>query len=253
MHPYYAERESLIRAQFLNSLEWIRGDLEPSLSRHSVDGVRGLMLDEFAARLEQLPYVGGDGGRMTRFFEVAAGFFAVGRVLRRLDVPMPTTTHLMRRFFLGTFEQMTDEQRESFGRHWLSAQNIAFLREQAAQSQREEHAGDFVYRFVEAGTTPDGEAFSFGLDYTQCGFCKLAKVHHDEDILPVMCGLDEEIYAMRHIKLSRTQTIAGGASHCNFRFAPAPEPEPEPAATHPATSATVTIRSIPIHPIDKRP
>ena len=33
-----------------------------------------------------------------------------------------------------------------------------------------------------------------------------------------ICGLDFEAYATRGIRLERTQTLAGGAGHCNFRF-----------------------------------
>lgn len=223
MHTYYAEREPQIRTQFLADLDRAHGSFQQALPGQPMDELRGLLLEEWTARLQQLPFVGGDRGRMTRFFEVATGFFAVGRVLRRLGVPMPATAAVMRRFFLVTIDAMTPEQRRSFGRHWLSPENMAYLRAQARDSELGEHPDDFVYRFVEAGIAPDGTPFSFGLDYTQCGFCKLAKVHNDADLLPVMCSLDEEIYALREVKLVRTQTIAGGATHCNFRFAPMPD------------------------------
>jgi hypothetical protein len=39
-----------------------------------------------------------------------------------------------------------------------------------------------------------------------------------KEILPNICGLDFDAYAARGIRLERTQTLAGGASHCNFRF-----------------------------------
>jgi hypothetical protein len=51
-----------------------------------------------------------------------------------------------------------------------------------------------------------------------CGFCKFAQQHEDQEILPNICGIDFVAYAARGIHLERTQTLAGGASHCNFRF-----------------------------------
>lgn len=39
-----------------------------------------------------------------------------------------------------------------------------------------------------------------------------------QEILPNICGLDFVAYAARGIRLERTQTLAGGADHCNFRF-----------------------------------
>src|SRR5215472_11815640 len=61
-------------------------------------------------------------------------------------------------------------------------------------------------------------AFDFGINYKACGFCKFAGRHGDQEILPHICGLDFEAYATSGIRLERTQTLAGGASHCNFRF-----------------------------------
>jgi hypothetical protein len=61
-----------------------------------------------------------------------------------------------------------------------------------------------------------GDNFDFGINYKACGFCKFAARHGDQEILPHICGLDFEAYATRGIRLERTQTLAGGASHCNF-------------------------------------
>jgi hypothetical protein len=89
------------------------------------------------------------------------------------------------------------------------------LREQAAWSHAEEYQGDFVYDFIEPGPN---DSFEFGINYKACRFCKFAARHGDHDILPHICGLDFDAYATRGIRLERTQTLAGGASHCNFRF-----------------------------------
>jgi hypothetical protein len=97
----------------------------------------------------------------------------------------------------------------------MSTENQVLLREQAAKSRAEEHPEDFVYEFVEPGP---GDSFDFGINYKACGFCKFAARHGDQEILPHICGLDFEAYATRGIYLERTQTLAGGASHCNFRF-----------------------------------
>ena len=101
----------------------------------------------------------------------------------------------------------------------MSPENQALLREQAARSTTESHQTefpeDFVYDFVEPDT---GDSFEFGINYKACGFCKLAARHGDKDALPNICGLDFVAYAARGIRLERTQTLAGGASHCNFRF-----------------------------------
>jgi hypothetical protein len=118
---------------------------------------------------------------------------------------------------------MPEAERLAAGRRFMSAENQTLLRAQAAtsatQSHQESFPEDFVYDFVEPGP---GDNFEFGIDYKACGFCKFAAHHGDEEILPNICGLDFAAYATRGIHLERTQTLAGGASHCNFRFSRLP-------------------------------
>jgi hypothetical protein len=64
------------------------------------------------------------------------------------------------------------------------------------------------------------------LDLAEAMLCERAHLsnidgttrHGDKEILPNICGLDFDAYAARGIHLERTQTLAGGARHCNFRF-----------------------------------
>jgi hypothetical protein len=110
---------------------------------------------------------------------------------------------------------LPEAERLVAGRQFMSSENQALLREQAAKSLRGEFPEDFVYDFVEPGPN---DSFEFGINYTACGFCKFAARHGDREILPNICGLDFNAYAAQGIHLERTQTLAGGASHCNFRF-----------------------------------
>lgn len=218
MHPYYRARQPAIVADFLESLRLAAPAFAEQVPQHPLEALQPQVLAELDRVLATLPYVGGDSGRMTPFFEQAAGFFALGRVLRGLGVPLDATASLMRTTFLARLMAISGEQRLALGRQWLSADNQAYLRVLAQTSQERSNPGDFVYDFVEPGLTPEGEPFEFGLNYGECGFCKLCKANGDEELLPVMCSMDKESYALRGIRLYRSTTLAGGDSHCNFRF-----------------------------------
>ena len=114
-------------------------------------------------------------------------------------------------------------ERLASGRQFMSLANQNLLREQTTKSATASHQNefpeDFVYDFVEPGPA---DKFEFGIDYKACGFCKFADRHGDREILPNICGLDFDAYATRGIRLERTQTLAGGASYCNFRFSRLP-------------------------------
>lgn len=228
-HPYYAARAPQIVADFRDSLRLAA----PTFARVAPELDLDALWPEIAVQLDDviaaLPWVGGDGGRMTGYFEQNAGVIALGRVLIAQGLAKPTVAHLLQRTFLTRLGAMDREARAALGRAFMSPASLEQLRRLAEQSRTRENPGDFVYTFVEAGQE-SGEEFDFGLNYQECGFCKLCGTTGDTDILPMICGMDEESYALRGVRLTRTQTLASGATHCNFRYRlmrPEDMPDPE--------------------------
>jgi hypothetical protein len=176
------------------------------------------IMNEFEIVLGQMPFVGGDQSRMSDFFMRLTGFFAIGRVLRRHGLSVAAIGEIERESYKAHLLTVPEAVRLETGRQFLSRENQAQMRAQASKSHQRIYAEDFVYDFVEPGPN---DSFEFGIDYKACGFCKFAARHGDQEILPNICGLDFEAYATRGIRLERTQTLAGGASHCNFRFSKA--------------------------------
>jgi hypothetical protein len=160
---------------------------------------------------------------MSDFFMRLMGFMAIGRVLRRHGVPLSVIGEIERETYTAQLLTVSEAERLASGRQFMSSENQTLLREQAmkstTESHQEEFLDDFVYDFVEPGP---GDKFEFGINYKACGFCKFAAAHGDKELLPNICGLDFDAYATRGIHLVRTQTLAGGANHCNFRFSRLP-------------------------------
>lgn len=185
----------------------------------SIDGIKQEVMDEFEIVLVQMPYVGGAASRMSDFFMRLLGFMAISRVLRRHGVSLSVIGDVERETYKAQLLTVPEAERLASGRQFMSPENQAFLREQAEKSRQERFPDDFVYDFVEPGP---GDNFEFGINYKACGFCKFAARHGDKEILPNICGLDFDAYATRGIHLERTQTLADGASHCDFRFSRLP-------------------------------
>jgi hypothetical protein len=215
IHPFYEAHRGAMEASMRQRLHLAEGLLRECANLSDMDRIRQEIMHEFEIVLSQLPYVGGSASRMSDFFMRLIGFMAIGRVLRRHGVSLAMIGEIERESYTAQLLTVPETERLASGRQFMSPENQALLREQAATSRREEYPDDFVYDFVEPGT---GDNFDFGINYTACGFCKFAVRHGDQEILPHICGLDFEAYATRGIRLERTQTLAGGASHCNFRF-----------------------------------
>lgn len=219
LHPYYASNRSGMEAAMRERLDLAEGLLRERAHLSDIEGIRNEVMAEFDIVLTQLPYVGGADNRMSNFFMRLIGFLAIGRVLRRHGVPLPVIGDIGRETLKAQGLAMPEAERLAAGRQFLSPQNQAVVRRQAVismtESHRQAHPEDFAYEFVEPGPEDN---FEFGIDYKACGFCKFAARHGDTEILPSICGLDFDDYATRGVHLERTQTLAGGASHCNFRF-----------------------------------
>ncbi|MCK9685210.1 L-2-amino-thiazoline-4-carboxylic acid hydrolase [Scleromatobacter humisilvae] len=223
IHPFYESHRVEMEAAMRERLDHAQAMLRERAQLADTDAIRREVMDEFAIVLTQMPYVGGTASRMSDFFMRLLGFMAISRVLRRHGVPLAEIGEIEREAYKAQLLALPEAERLAAGRQFMSPENQALLREQAAMSTTARHRGefpaDFVYDFVEPGP---GDDFDFGIDYKSCGFCKFAARHGDKDILPNLCGLDFDAYATRGIRLHRTQTLAGGASHCDFRFSKLP-------------------------------
>ncbi|GGH53284.1 hypothetical protein GVY41_09205 [Frigidibacter albus] len=217
-HPYYAARAPQIAAEFRESLRLAAPAFAAAAPRVDLDALWPEIAAQLTDVISVLPWVGGDGGRMTGYFEQNAGVIALGRVLIAQGLPKPTVAQLLQRTFLARLGAMDRGTRAALGQNFMSPASMEQLRRLAEESRQRANPGDFVYTYVEAGQDEAGEPFEFGLNYQECGFCKLCGQTGDTDILPMICGMDEESYALRGVRLTRTQTLAGGASHCNFRY-----------------------------------
>jgi hypothetical protein len=223
IHPFYETHRGAMEAAMRHRLDLAEAMLRERAHLSDIDGIRQQVMDEFEIVLTQMPYVGGAASRMSDFFMRLMGFMAISRVLRRRGVSLSLIGEIERETYKAQLLTVSEGERLAAGRQFMSPENQALLREQAAKSVTENHQTefpeDFVYDFVAPG---EGDNFEFGINYKACGFCKFAARHGDKDILPNICGLDFDAYATRGIRLERTQTLAGGASHCNFRFSRLP-------------------------------
>ncbi|MCC8967408.1 L-2-amino-thiazoline-4-carboxylic acid hydrolase [Bradyrhizobium sp. Pear76] len=219
IHPFYEKHRGAMEAAMRHRLDLAEAMLRERAHLSNLDGIRREVMDEFEIVITQMPYVGGAASRMSDFFMQLMGFMAISRVLRRHGVPVPVIGEIERETYKAQLLSVPEAERLAAGRQFMSPENQAFVREQATKSRQQEFPEDFVYDFVEPGS---GDSFEFGINYKACGFCKFAGRHGDTEILPNICGLDFDAYAARGIHLERTQTLAGGASHCNFRFSQLP-------------------------------
>lgn len=219
IHPYYEAHRPAMEASMHQRLDLMTDLLEARLGQTEATAAKQDIMAEFETVLAQTPYVGGTASRMTDFFMRLIGFMAIGRVLQRRGIPPDAIGQIELHSFERQMLAIPEQDRMQAGRQFMSPENRVLIRQQAIESQNRTHEGDFIYEYVEPGPN---DTFDFGIDYSACGFCQFAARHDDAGILKNLCGLDHASYALRGIHMDRTQTLAGGAPHCDFRFTSTP-------------------------------
>ncbi len=58
----------------------------------------------------------------------------------------------------------------------------------------------------------------YGVDILECGICKLFKKHKYSKYVSILCEVDKYTTNLAGLSMIRTDTIANGASKCDFRY-----------------------------------
>src|SRR5262249_17484947 len=136
-------------------LDLIDDLLQQHLSLADTAPVKSDMMQEFEVVLAQMPYVGGAESRMSDFFMRLLGFMAIGRVLQRRGVPKDAIAELELESFKRHMLTVPEAERLEAGRKFMSDDNKALIREQAARSHEQKYQSDFVYDYSSAKAKPN--------------------------------------------------------------------------------------------------
>ena len=98
--------------------------------------------------------------------------------------------------------------KKSFTPEWqLKMNNIS------KKSRIRKYKGDFVSEFIHGPSINE-----YGLNFYECGVCKLFNQEKVMELAPYMCKLDFIIAPYMNAYIKRTQTIVNGDKLCNFWY-----------------------------------
>lgn len=212
---YKKDRHDRLKDELSEKLHKMRTLFEANCPDIAFSDLYEAVLNDFEEVYAKIPYVGGASGRMTPFFEKGSHVLPIGRTLRKFHVPSDIIEFFMKKAFLIDLEVLNENERLGLGSLFMSDENQKYLKNEAVNSHNRRYSEDFVYDIIDPD---DPSRHDFGIDYVECGFCKLLAVTNDMDLLPYLCATDKEAYELRGINLIRNETLAGGYDRCDFRF-----------------------------------
>lgn len=99
-------------------------------------------------------------------------------------------------------------KKDCFNADWQKKRN-----EIALESQKREFSNDWVSEF-----RPGKDINEYGINFYECGICKLCKQENCFELASQMCKFDYVMAEAMGAELTRTKTIAGGNQLCDFFY-----------------------------------
>ena len=96
---------------------------------------------------------------------------------------------------------------------YLSEKKMITRRKWAEETQQRKYENDWVVNFIEPY-----DQYAFGLDYHECGVCKLCRDEGCPELARYLCKLDFMLVEVVGVHLDRTMVLAEGDPKCDFRF-----------------------------------
>ena len=99
------------------------------------------------------------------------------------------------------------------GESYFTEKRMVARRKWSKETYEHKYKNDWVVDILEK--TDD---YDFGMDYHECGVCKLCQDEGCPELAQYLCKLDFMTAEIMGIKLERTMTLAEGFDKCDFRY-----------------------------------
>jgi hypothetical protein len=210
---YYPHRKRRYLWMYDRIVPLVHPVLEKSFAGENIAPLVAETRQEFERLIPQLPYIGGKHP-FTEFLVFTAMLLALYRVSQAHGRTVEQTGELIYEIGRAVIHKSPAFLLRLFSPMNYSERYLKRLKQRAGESRLREYPEDYIYDFIEG----DGKTFDYGVDYWECGSCKFLAKQGSPELAPYICPADILYSEAFGWGLTRTQTLAEGADHCDFRF-----------------------------------
>jgi hypothetical protein len=219
---YYTARTPKLLADLDKYTRCFRKVMPFHLGDQEMDRIMHETRTEFQLLVPEIPYIGGRKNRFTQSLVGCTMLLALYRVLKRWGMG----TEEIGRIVVKAEEQRVYAYprfiRILLGRLLHSPVGRHGLTKIARESQSHRYPGGWLATYVEG----DGQAFDFGIDYTECGLCTFFRQQGAAEFTRYLCLFDYVQQRAMNTGFFRSTTLAEGAERCDFRWQAGRETRP---------------------------
>lgn len=207
------ETESLFRG-FDGTAELLRTFLAARYGEEGAEALYRSARSKYEQIIPRIPQIGGVRARaLNGFLRITAQEVAVYLAVKERGGTAPEAWEICHEAIRLEMNRFPKWKRWLLRRLMFSGlmRRVVGRRQEKNEQPR---FGDFEVRYLMG----DGSEFDIGVDYVRCGNLELVKKLEAEEFAPYVCMSDIALSNGLGWGLIRTQTLADGCSHCDFRF-----------------------------------
>jgi len=209
---YYVQKKDKIVKEVKKLLRYIEQAATTKFDAQEAARLADETLPLFEEMLPGLPFIGGAANDLTANLYQSAAALALYRVMLAHQHTLEETGEILYRTV--QLQMSSSPLMGAGGRMAMSELMQQKIRDEATLSQLRTYPQDWVFDFVPG----DGETFTYGVDYTECGICKYYQAQGAGELTPYLCLLDFPMSEGMNTGLVRTTTLGQGGARCDFRY-----------------------------------
>lgn len=211
---YYSLCQKKLLKDFDRTCAWLEDWLFARYGKEFTRTLQSEVRQEYEKLIPEIPYIKGVRARMLNsFLLITAQELAAYKAMKKQGKPASEAWELCHEALRVGAAKVPSWKRWLLSRVMFSPLVKKIMRKRAREQQKGRF-GDFEMEYLGGA----GAQYDFGVNYLQCGNQMFVNRHGGEEFAPYICMSDIVLSEAFGWGLHRTQTLADGCAHCDFRF-----------------------------------
>ncbi len=209
---YNAAQERKLLKDFDRTCALMNESLRAKYGASEAEKMIAMVREEYSLLIPEVPRI--PRARMLNLFLIiTAQELAAYKALKKLAIPVEEIWQLCHKAIRLRTNAVPRWKLWLLKQVMFSKLARKVVAQRAAEGQTV-HSGDFEIEYL----TADHEAFDLGVNYRGCGNYSFVMKHGGAEFAPYVCMSDIALSEAFGWGLVRTQTLADGCDHCDFRM-----------------------------------
>jgi len=211
---YYIKYKETLLKEFDYTAALVEDSLVQRYGKEFANKLKTEVHQEYERLIPEIPYIQGIRAKPLNFFLLStAQELAVYKGMKKQGKPVGEAWELCHEALRLRLAEIPQWKRWVMRQFMFSPLVKKIFRRRSRKHQKGRF-GVFEIEYL----VDEGDKFDFGVNYLQCGNLNFVKKHGGEEFAPYVCMSDIALSDAFGWGLIRTQTLADGCHHCDFRF-----------------------------------